>query len=101
MSPVSYYVNAAGSNLQNLCHNTHMFNTPTSQALADQAIGRVLCVGQSQVVKISEYVVHDSFNTSVFIKDLTKAIPDPVATLNWELLRASRPPILVSGFPAD
>lgn len=40
----SYYVNAAGSNLQYLCRNSHQFDTPTSQALSDQGNGRVLRV---------------------------------------------------------
>ena len=39
-----YYVNAAGSNLQYLCRNSHQFDTPTSQALSDQGNGRVLRV---------------------------------------------------------
>lgn len=40
----SYYLNAAGSNLQYLCRNSHQFDTPTSQALSDQGNGRVLRV---------------------------------------------------------
>ncbi|KAI9035722.1 putative DNA repair helicase rad5 [Aspergillus affinis] len=81
----SYYVNAAGSNLQDLCRNVHLFDTPTSDPLKQQAIGRVSRVGQTRTVKIYDYIVSDSFNAGVFAKNLTKAVPDLVATLNWDM----------------
>ncbi|KAI9041146.1 uncharacterized protein KD926_007416 [Aspergillus affinis] len=81
----SYYVNAAGSNLQDLCRNVHLFDTPTSDPLKQQAIGRVSRVGQTRTVKIYDYIVSDSFNAGVFAKNLTKAVPDLVTTLNWDM----------------
>ncbi|KAI9035126.1 uncharacterized protein KD926_004495 [Aspergillus affinis] len=81
----SYYVNAAGSNLQNLCRNVYLFNIFTSDSLKQQAIGRVNRVGQTRTVKIYDYIVSDSFNASIFAKNLTKAVPDLVVTLNWDM----------------
>jgi hypothetical protein len=80
----SYYVNAAGSNLQALCRNVHLFDTPTSDPLKQQAIGRVSRVGQQRTVKIYDYLVDKSFNAGLFAKNLTKAVPDLVASLNWD-----------------
>ncbi|GES66032.1 hypothetical protein ATETN484_0013043700 [Aspergillus terreus] len=67
----SYYVNAAGSNLQALCRNVYLFDTPTR-------------VGQQRTVKIYDYLVDKSFNAGLFAKNLTKAVPDLMASLNWD-----------------
>ncbi|KAL2801674.1 P-loop containing nucleoside triphosphate hydrolase protein [Aspergillus granulosus] len=81
----SYYVNSAGSSLQHLCRNVHLFDTPSSEPMKEQAIGRSLRVGQTRTVKIYNYVVEDSFNTNIFARNLNKAVPELVATMNWSV----------------
>jgi hypothetical protein len=81
----SYYVNAAGSNLQPLCRNSHHFDIPTSESLLKQAIGRLNRCGQREVVKIYKYVVSNSFNMLILGRALTKGLPDLAAMLNGDI----------------
>ncbi|KAL4744247.1 P-loop containing nucleoside triphosphate hydrolase protein [Aspergillus terricola var. indicus] len=78
----SFYVSSAGSNLQHLCRNVHLWDRPPSEPLKQQAIGRVARLGQTRTVIIYDYLVEESFNQMVIGKSLAKAIPDLLATLN-------------------
>jgi hypothetical protein len=81
----SYYVNAAGSNLQPLCRNSHHFDIPTSESLLKQAIGRLKRCGQRKVVKIYKYIVSNSFNMLILGRALTKGLLDLAAMLNGDI----------------
>ena len=85
----SYYVNTAGSNLQHLCCNVHLFDTPTSDPFLQQAIGCVCQLGQLKMVHIYDYQVKDSFNMTVIKKNLLKAIPDLATQLNTTIFEVS------------
>ncbi|KAL3453852.1 P-loop containing nucleoside triphosphate hydrolase protein [Aspergillus insuetus] len=81
----SYYVNAAGSNLQPLCCNSHHFDIPTSESLLKQAIGRLNRCGQRRVVKIYKYIVSNSFNMLILGRVFTKSLLDLAAMLNGDI----------------
>lgn len=53
----SFYVNSAGSNLQSLCRNMHLWDIPTLDRYVQQAVGRVRRLGQRKIVKVYDYAM--------------------------------------------
>lgn len=82
----SYYVNSAGSNLQGMCRNVHLFDVPTSEAMLNQAVGGSRRLGQLKIVKVYEYIVEDSFNIKQLNNSMNKVIPTLVAELNSDFI---------------
>lgn len=78
----SDYIISAGSNLQSLCRNVHLFGIPTSDRYIQQAIGRVWRLGQTHIVKVYDYYLDHSFNTRQLSLNLNKLIPSLVTELN-------------------
>ncbi|RWQ94007.1 hypothetical protein C8Q69DRAFT_312507 [Paecilomyces variotii] len=68
----SYYVNSAGSNLQSLCRNVHLFDIPTSDRFVQQAIGRVRRLRQRRIMKVYDYFLENSFKTRQLTLNLNK-----------------------------
>jgi hypothetical protein len=83
----SYSVNSSGLNLQHLCRNVHLFDTPISEAIKRQAIGRTWRLGQVDFVLVYDYNVPDSFNTRQVSNAAEKAIPGLIAELNQGLFQ--------------
>lgn len=80
----SYYVNSAGSNLQQSCRNAHLFDIPNNDNLLKQAIGRIRRLGQTRAVKVYTYVLEESFNMRQIAHNLSKAVPALGLFLNSE-----------------
>jgi hypothetical protein len=88
----SYKVNAAGLNLQEKCRNVHLFTFGTSMAVTDQAIGRVIRIGQRDNVFIFEYRNMGFFHESICARNLQMAIPALFTSLNNDLFRSEGEP---------
>jgi hypothetical protein len=80
----SYYVNSAGSNMQQNCRNVHLFDVPNNDNLLKQAIGRVRRLGQYRAVKVYNYILEQSFNMRQIANNLSKAVPALGLFLNRE-----------------
>jgi hypothetical protein len=80
----SYYVNSAGSNLQGLCRNVHLFDVPSSFSILEQAIGRVRRLGQTRVVKVYDYRLEGSFNMQQIARNYEKSMPTLALFLSRE-----------------
>ncbi|OJJ67010.1 hypothetical protein ASPBRDRAFT_137160 [Aspergillus brasiliensis CBS 101740] len=78
---MSYLVSSAGLNLQNLCHNVHLFSPATSKAVKDQSVGRALRVGQTRTVFVYEYCVPNTFNVYLAERSMQKALPGLVTMM--------------------
>lgn len=81
----SFSVNSARLNLQCLCSTVHLFDTPMSNPIAQQAISQVRQLGQTWIVKVYDYQVQQSFNCRQVANDLSKVIPGMVAELNPDM----------------
>ncbi|OJD22328.1 hypothetical protein ACJ73_06325 [Blastomyces percursus] len=78
----AYKVSSSGFNLQFLCRDVHCFNIAQNRALTMQAVGRVLRIGQTKIVKVYEYVVPNSFKVYKLEKSNSKVIPGLMTELN-------------------
>lgn len=81
----TFALNSSGLNLQTLCRNLHMLDTPTSESTSAQAIGRLWRLGQQKIVKVYEYHVPDTFSSRQVLRNAAKAIPGLVAQLDKAL----------------
>lgn len=82
----SYYIISAGSNLQSLCRNVHLFDIPTSDRYIQQAVARVRRLGQTHIVKVYDYYPDHSFSTRQLSLNLNKLIPSLVTELNNSII---------------
>lgn len=82
----SYYVNCSGLNLQAICRNVHLFDIPSSNAIAMQSMGRVIRVGQKRIIKVYEYFVEETFNVRQLSNNMNKVVPNMVAELNTQMI---------------
>ncbi|WEW56227.1 hypothetical protein PRK78_001666 [Emydomyces testavorans] len=78
---LTYALGSTGLNLQTLCHNAIIFDSPPSEPLRIQAIGRL----QRYDVVVHELRVQDTFNTQLVFKRLGKAVPSMVAEMNKDM----------------
>ena len=78
----SFFVNSTDSNLQALCRNCHLFDTPMSEALLGQAVGHNHPLGQQRVVKVYEYSITDSFNARQLRRNVRKAVAEFATRMN-------------------
>lgn len=83
----SFYVNSAGSNLQSLCRNVHLFDMPRSDRYIQQAVGCVRRLGQRRIVKVYDYFLQDSFNNRQLSLNLNKFVPSLVTELNQNIVQ--------------
>ncbi|PYH90758.1 hypothetical protein BO71DRAFT_333775 [Aspergillus ellipticus CBS 707.79] len=58
-----------------MCHNIHLFSPSTSRAIFEQAIGRLVRVGQTHTVRVYEYRIPGTFNIYLADRNMQKAIP--------------------------
>ena len=80
-------VGGAGINCQFKCWNVHILETPYSDAMRVQNIGRVRRLNNpSRKVKVWEYYVNDTFDTKKVNKQLEKMLPKAMALLSREAI---------------
>lgn len=78
----SFSLNSDGLNLQSQCRNCHIFDTPRSEAVREQAISRVRRLGQNRIVKVYDIRVRQSFNVRQIRNNISKRFPTMVAELD-------------------
>ena len=71
-----------GLNLQNLCHNVHLFSPGMSKAVVNQAIGCMCCLGQTRIVLVYEYLLENNFNAMLVKCNKLKAVLGLVAEMS-------------------
>lgn len=72
---LTYAISSAGVNFQGDCRNSHHFTQPPLQSQNDQAKERLRRIGQTKTVKIYNYVLENSHDTYMTLRDLEKATP--------------------------
>jgi hypothetical protein len=78
----SYTANGAGLNLQQSCHNVHLFDPAPSANAQEQAIGRTYRLGQPRKVTVIEYYVRRTFNEKVVNTQILRALPGLMAMID-------------------
>ncbi|XTI94614.1 P-loop containing nucleoside triphosphate hydrolase protein, partial [Cenococcum geophilum] len=78
----SYTANGAGLNLQQSCHNVHLFDPAPSANAQEQAIGRTYRLGQPRKVTVVEYYVRRTFNEKVVNTQILRALPGLMAMID-------------------
>ncbi|KAE8357873.1 P-loop containing nucleoside triphosphate hydrolase protein [Aspergillus caelatus] len=81
----TFSISSAGLNLQKLCRNAHLFSPPTSQSIANQAIGRVCRLGQTKIVLIYEYLAEKTFQCWLRRRGVNKALPGIITELSLNI----------------
>lgn len=82
----SYSMNTVGLNLQNLCHNVHLFSTGLSKSITNQAIGQVCCIRQQHIILVYKYHLENSFNDMLITCSHMKSIPGLIAEMEQDQL---------------
>ncbi|KAI7968163.1 hypothetical protein EIK77_010333 [Talaromyces pinophilus] len=78
----SYYVNSAGTNMQERCRNVHCLCLPMGYPMLHQAIGRVRRLGQKSAVKVYEYHLEKSFDIKQLSNNVSKMLPSLAMQIN-------------------
>lgn len=67
--------------------STYHFDTPMSNSITQQAVGRVRRLGQQHIVKVYEYQVGKSYNCWQMLNNVNKAVPGMTAGLNSNIFK--------------
>lgn len=81
-----YAVGGIGLNFQKKCYRVHALETSYSEDMTLQVIGRSRRYGNpSSVVWFYEYWIGGTFDSKAIARNIAKAIPNTMATLNREI----------------
>ena len=83
----SYFMKVYDLNLQQQCHNVHLFNSSPFTSIEKQTIDRCRRVDQRYYVRVFEYYLRHSFNDRQVFNNLRKTLLEMMTELNTRLLR--------------
>lgn len=77
-------------NLQTMCFDVHLFETPSSESVALQAIGPVHRLGQLHSVRVYEYGVANSLNSRQVIRNAIQVLREIITQWSLEIVTLSQ-----------
>lgn len=95
----SYFVGSTGLNLHHLCHHVILFDSAHNQGALEQALGRALRIGQTELVEVFEVNNTNSFQSKVIQNTVKKALAGTIAELDVDT--NIKDTMEVTGIPVD
>lgn len=83
---ICHMLQTEGLNMHEACPNAHLFDIPFTEPAKQQAIGRIMRMGQKQAVTIIKYSTANTFNIENIRNTMTKHVPQLVAELDHRVL---------------